>query len=196
MSIFELLFGLRGRINRMQWWMGTLGVLSVAATVFMLWNTWLADYALPSEPTQGAQIRLMSSMLIVATLVASVLVWMFLALAIKRIHDHERPGLWALAYALPPLLTLVAPNIITQALAALTLAWALIDLGLLPGTGPRHLPQDDNIDDFDVDDHDSGHDVITIRSQPAEAVAANDTADIEVGEWPGVDRASTFGRRA
>jgi uncharacterized membrane protein YhaH (DUF805 family) len=147
--LYQLLFGFQGRINRAKFWLGAavycslyfvlLGpVLSVAAHLFRLpdqlsiWDSW--------------RIIGFVSMLI-ATLVAAF--WSALAIGAKRLHDRGKRGAWMLVFLLPWWIynavasgrfddrTKEWPAWIATDLwvaAIVVLLWAVVELGLLPGT--------------------------------------------------------------
>lgn len=82
-EIIELLFSVEGRISRSAWWKGTLSVYAL---------TGFAAFII---------IRLLSQPVIYWVFVFPVAFWMFLALAIKRWADINRPARWAILNFIP-----------------------------------------------------------------------------------------------
>jgi uncharacterized membrane protein YhaH (DUF805 family) len=147
--LYQLLFSFQGRINRAKFWLGAavycslyyvlLGPLpSVATRLFRLpdqlsiWDSWRI-------------IGLVG--MLVATLVAAF--WSALAIGAKRLHDRGKPGEWMLVFLLPWWIydavasgdidhrttewpAWVATGLLVAAIVVLL--WAVVELGLLPGT--------------------------------------------------------------
>ncbi len=85
----SLLFSFHGRINRLQYWLGTLGVgLGGALLVFVL--ALLLGVAAPFDRDLGLQgFAALGLIVIVVCLLAS---WCGFALQVKRFHDRNQPG--------------------------------------------------------------------------------------------------------
>lgn len=208
MSIFELLFGFQGRINRAQWWLGQLTALGLAAIFFTIWSGWIASYGLSAEIIKSSppstQIKILSSMLVVGMIISSTLVWMLFSLAIKRAHDREQSGWRALAFGLPFLFAIVLPNTATQTFAALTLLWYVVELGALSGSqfhnayGPATTRDDESLDHVDPLDLSLAENIerSLAGGRKARSPETAGSDDLEIGEWPARDRPATFGRRA
>ena len=100
MTATQLVFGFRGRLKRLPWWiatiLATLG-LGVAAAIFGM-------------PGPSAFLLL---------LIVPPLIWIAIAVQVKRWHDRDKSGWWFLINFLP---------IIGQ-------LWVLIECGFLRGTG-------------------------------------------------------------
>ena len=109
MSVTQLLFGFRGRLDRMPWWIATilanLGLGIVFAMIFGI-------------PRPSVLFLL---------LLAPPLVWISIAVQIKRWHDRDKSGWWFLMNAVPIIGWL----------------WVLIECGFLKGTtGPNRFGDD------------------------------------------------------
>ena len=101
----HLFFGFDGRINRGKYWAGVLTLAVIQAIV--------AGVARDSAGTGLA---------IWYALVVLVLIWPYLAIAVKRWHDRDKSGWWVLIALIPIIGWL----------------WALIETGFLLGTdGPN-----------------------------------------------------------
>jgi uncharacterized membrane protein YhaH (DUF805 family) len=88
-SILWLFFGFRGRINRKAFLLGGLAMLVV--TMFVLYRVTLAE-----QLAQG--LDFWSTILAVVIFVS---LWCQAALAAKRLHDMNQPGLFAVTMFIP-----------------------------------------------------------------------------------------------
>jgi uncharacterized membrane protein YhaH (DUF805 family) len=136
-----LLLSLKGRIARLQFWMGTLilGVIRFAAPYLIVAIVGLSERAV-----------------LLAILVAFALAYPSYALMAKRFQDRDKPGLLALALIVPfytvnllytfRVFDPLDPPPIAQALDAIILIialWFLVELGFLKGTqGPNRYGPD------------------------------------------------------
>lgn len=132
MSIGALLFSFRGRINRLPYWLVSLAMLTVMATVFAL---------------VGVSGVWRSAMFLLLLLIPSI--WIGVALSTKRLHDRNKSAWWlVIFYVLPGILEGVEEFAgdagIVLLIASLALSiWALVELGFLRGTpGPNHYGPD------------------------------------------------------
>lgn len=92
MNIINLLFGFDGRIRRLPWWLGTIAVEIVVAVLNQLFGIPLDTAPAPMTPR------------IVSLVITIVSLYPLMALAVKRLHDRDRPG----TTALPLLLAFLA----------------------------------------------------------------------------------------
>lgn len=122
MTNLQILFSFHGRIRRLQWWLGSLvaGGIVVAiavALVFVMGAIYGDVDAVPPEVE-----TILGAVLVVGY---GVLVWVQMALGVKRLHDRDNSGWWMLLSIVP--------------LGSLAL---LVMLGFLDGTqGPnKHGP--------------------------------------------------------
>ena len=96
-----LLFSFDGRIGRRTWWLwGAAAMIGLAIYLTVL----LRVAGLSKEVTDGV--------------VNLLLVWPALAISVKRWHDRDKPGWWALVAFVP----------------VIGWIWVLIENGLLRGT--------------------------------------------------------------
>lgn len=151
MGLFGLFFGLRGRANRMQYWIGAI-LANIAASFTMQMSGMLMVLAPPSE---GTLLPAMGVGAFVLLGVALTNLWVSIALTVKRLHDRGRTGWIALVSLIPAVAmgwvvgaALRSPQGILgvvemiMPVLMITLAVGLyffIDLGLLPGVeGPNN----------------------------------------------------------
>jgi uncharacterized membrane protein YhaH (DUF805 family) len=140
----DLLFSMRGRINRLHYWLGNFGV-GFAGAVLM--------FAISSIAI-GAGKAASIPMLLVLVLLFGVMGWCGVALQVKRFHDRGQSGYWSLLpfIATVPLWTTFFGGVFTdapfKAIAGDLATWVgvltlinfglFINLGCLAGTnGPN-----------------------------------------------------------
>lgn len=128
MSFSYLFFSFNGRIPRSSYWLGSLGlslaVLLIIAVAMVLNTELLLVLVLP-------------------------VVFCGAALAVKRLHDRDRTGLWILVfYFVPGILDRIARvtgdvDILFWLASFAIGVWALVELGFLRGTpGPNRYGPD------------------------------------------------------
>lgn len=110
LSVPQILFGFRGRVPRKAFWLyGVLGPLLASVMLQML---------LGIIGVSDRRIEALTTLL---------LVWPCAAVSVKRWHDRDRSGWWALVYLIP----------------LIGVIWTLIANGLLRGTvGPNRFGPD------------------------------------------------------
>lgn len=150
-GLFSLLFSFNGRINRLQYWAGTLGV-SVGAVLLIFFLALLTGAAAPIDKQAGLQGAALLLLIIGLTGILSG--WAGLALQVKRFHDRGQPGWLALLPILPMmgLMTAIVGGVTSGQTAAelapslqvyVLALWAInlfffVNLGCLAGTaGPN-----------------------------------------------------------
>jgi len=106
MQLKSLLFSFNGRINRLPYWVVNL--------VLMGWGSLFHQLTGPYGPDSP----IMMSTALLATINFTFVVWIWLAVQVKRFHDRNKSGWWALINLIP---------IIGQ-------LWVLIECGFLQGT--------------------------------------------------------------
>jgi uncharacterized membrane protein YhaH (DUF805 family) len=146
-GLVSLLFGFKGRINRAQYWYGSLGVGFGAVLVLVL----VGFIAAPqSGLSKEAALQAAPMMLLLMGLVGLVAGWAGLALQVKRFHDRNQPG-WLTMLPMLPMFGLMSslvggvlaghdPSQLAASVQPYMLAlWAInffffINLGCLGGT--------------------------------------------------------------
>jgi uncharacterized membrane protein YhaH (DUF805 family) len=118
------LFSFEGRINRARYWLGTLvmlGWMLLIGWVTYIWLQFVADGRLPAGRTSihfgadeflnlfdPASYHSLSRGDIVPIVINAVgtpvLLWFYLAISIKRLHDRDRSGWWMVPFVLLPFL--------------------------------------------------------------------------------------------
>jgi uncharacterized membrane protein YhaH (DUF805 family) len=111
MNYQQLLFSFNGRIRRLHYWMGAIGIGVVYAVVMTVLMMLMRNGGIMS--TIGG---------IIGLVVLIAIVWAGLALQIKRWHDRDKSWVW-IFISLIPLVGAI---------------WALVECGFLDGTpGPN-----------------------------------------------------------
>ncbi len=138
-----MLFSLRGRIPRRDWWIGQIGLALLTtigfAVIYARSYPGLGLEALGEQREPPAAVALDLLML-----------WPTIALAVKREHDRDGSGWLSLGLVLGSALLGYLPDIApglpawteTASTAAIfgALAWLLVTLGVLDGTpGPNRF---------------------------------------------------------
>ena len=125
-GVIHLLFGFTGRIGRARYWLGQL--LQWAFLLVVVFALAIVD-ALDPAVLESDAARITVTIVLVAVLV--IILLSQLALSVKRAHDRERTGVWAI---LMLFLALFVPFLGI---------WLLIWLGFLRGsTGPNQYGPD------------------------------------------------------
>lgn len=114
--IIALLFGFQGRIPRQPYWMGQIGVFIACQMVIFASKSMRGRLA--DDPHAGGMIALslVGSLTLLALMLA--LIWISIALVVKRWHDRGKSGVWALLGLVP----------------ILGWTWQFIECGFLEGT--------------------------------------------------------------
>lgn len=140
MSLLQLLFGFKGRIGRLQFWMA--GLIQFVALVGLVWFTVVNVF-------MSGQLSQMPAAVLFLLLGMLVLIWSGSAIYTKRLHDRNKGAIWLLAVYVPavlPTLTLflgdsapISP-VLASILSIISSLWILIELGCLRGTdGPNRF---------------------------------------------------------
>lgn len=152
MHVLNLLFSFHGRINRAQYWLGGLGA-GFLGTLAIFFAAFIV------APHSGVKPDPMAQTLLTLGAFAPVMfamTWAGLAIQVKRFHDRNRSGWFALAPLIPGLVMtstliggvlvnapaeLVVPKLVPWiGLGGLVNLAVFVDLGLMPGMdGPNRF---------------------------------------------------------
>ena len=151
MGLLSLLFSFNGRINRAQYWLGSIGVSVVGVMLFFAIGM-SAVMSMVGASSDAERMRALSGIGLMFP-IALIMCWIGLALQIKRFHDRGRTGWFVMLPA--AVTTPMFWTAITQALSGASLQqieatmqpfqialWVIqigffIDLGCLPSVGPN-----------------------------------------------------------
>ncbi len=98
MGLLPLLFSFNGRINRAQYWLGTIGV-NVVNWAFMLMLAGSSAATAGKDPT--AALAAASAQMAIVFPVSMAVAWIAMALQVKRFHDRGQSGWWSLLPVAP-----------------------------------------------------------------------------------------------
>lgn len=129
MNFTQLLFGFNGRIRRTTYWLAAIGAGFVLTTVFWILLFMVGGGAAlamrgaaNASSAAGAGLGVVGFVLILAYFVA--IIWISLALQIKRWHDRDKSGVWVLINLIPLIGGI----------------WSLVECGFMDGTmGPNRF---------------------------------------------------------
>ena len=113
MTIAQILFSFKGRINRAKYWLIQLLML---VTVFSLFIFGLATGQSDNDPLIGSDPDV--GRIVIFILYGIISTWIGLAIRIKRWHDRDRSGWWVFIELIPLIGSI----------------WAFVELGCLKGT--------------------------------------------------------------
>jgi uncharacterized membrane protein YhaH (DUF805 family) len=160
MSLTDLLFSFKGRINRKPWWLATIAVGAAASVITAVIEVIARSSGHTAVDPATNQIEPTGLLGLAVLAVALANMWIGFALSVKRLHDRDRNGWWLLWQVL---IVLVAVILIVVAiavpeeqrplwyalaggagLAALVISvWLFVEIGFLRGTdGPKRFGPD------------------------------------------------------
>jgi uncharacterized membrane protein YhaH (DUF805 family) len=136
----SFLFGFNGRIGRAEFWLGLLVMFCWMIFVLMLaashgalldatgsFSLGARDvFRLVDPETYRSPSSAKGAILVVKAVGSSLLLWLYLAIAIKRLHDRDRSGWWMLPF-------FVLPGLYDQFSDRLDDFYLVIPLGLIAG---------------------------------------------------------------
>lgn len=153
MGLVSLLFGLNGRINRAQYWLGCI-IAGFGGAMLLFLLTLLTLPSGPPPETPAEVMRLISSMGLSFGLPLFLMGWVGTALQVKRFHDRGRSGLMVLLPLLPVMMIMttviggaISGESYERLLSSITMWFLLlqlinlymfVELGCMPGVeGPN-----------------------------------------------------------
>ena len=140
MSMKQLLFSFRGRLNRKRYWMTVIVTMAVIIVLLLL--------ALVMMREQRFEFAALT--VVILLLLYIPLIWIGLAIGAKRLHDRDKSAWWLLVfYVLPGILSSLGNQmddlgfLILHVVSFAITVWAFVELGCLRGTlGPNQYGPD------------------------------------------------------
>ena len=143
MNLLRLFFSFRGRAGRASFWLVSLAWVVLSLIFGVVWSaTGAADVQVGHDRRVDAAFGLWMLVLLASGL----------AIAVKRLHDRNKPAWWLLLfYVAPPAIETIAElndldsaaTVWLMVLSGALSLWALLDLGCLRGTrGPNRYGPD------------------------------------------------------
>jgi len=131
MSLLTTLFSFTGRLNRARYWLASAAV--VVAVLICIGIAFAIDLATPAK-------------VVLFLLLFVALIWIALALAIKRLHDRDKSAWWVLMFYLAPsILQTIGQDTTGSTRSVLMILigtgisiWGFVELGFLRGTAGRN----------------------------------------------------------
>ena len=131
MSMKQLLFSFRGRLNRKRYWMTVIVTMAVIILLLLL--------ALVMMREQRFEFAALT--VVILLLLYIPLIWIGLAIGAKRLHDRDKSAWWLLVfYVLPGILSSLGNQmddlgfLILHVVSFAITVWAFVELGCLRGT--------------------------------------------------------------
>jgi len=140
MSMKQLLFSFRGRLNRKRYWMTVIVTMAVIILLLLL--------ALVMMREQRFEFAALT--VVILLLLYIPLIWIGLAIGAKRLHDRDKSAWWLLVfYVLPGILSSLGNQmddlgfLILHVVSFAITVWAFVELGCLRGAlGPNQYGPD------------------------------------------------------
>ena len=111
----DLFFSFEGRINRAKYWLGNLGLILVEIVLYNI------------RADMMRNLGFSMAGIVISAAIRIVMIWPYVAIGVKRLHDRDKSGWWVLINLVP-----VIGNL-----------WYLIQCGFLKGTeGPNKFGPD------------------------------------------------------
>jgi uncharacterized membrane protein YhaH (DUF805 family) len=144
MSMTDLLFSFKGRLNRKPYWLATIAIIVIVIVLV------LGAIIMDEDAVIGiVDAPSISGLLIVLLILYIPLAWIGLALAAKRLHDRDKSAWWVIVfYVIPTILNFIGDRaggagIILSLISLGITIWAFVELGCLRGTvGPNRYGPD------------------------------------------------------
>lgn len=86
------LFGIQGRIGRLQWWGGQAILLAIIVVAIVFLGLSFGSRSQPAIRSYAGQNDL--SFLLAALAVYALCIWISVAITVKRYHDRDKSGFW------------------------------------------------------------------------------------------------------
>jgi uncharacterized membrane protein YhaH (DUF805 family) len=140
MSMTQLLFSFRGRLNRKSYWMTIIATMAIIVLVLLLALSMLREH----------RFEFAAFTVVILLILYIPLVWIGLAISAKRLHDRDKSAWWLLVFYLLPGILSSAGNemgdvgfILLHIISFAISVWAFVELGCLRGTpGPNRYGPD------------------------------------------------------
>ena len=160
MTLTQLLFSFKGRINRKPWWLSSLGAGFAASLLTAILEAVARSAGETIVNPVTHQFEPTGIFGLAISLIALVNAWIAFALSVKRLHDRGRTGWWLLWQILiivvAVILIMVAitvpeeQGLLWYALASAAIlaafaisVWLFVQIGFLKGTeGPNRFGPD------------------------------------------------------
>jgi uncharacterized membrane protein YhaH (DUF805 family) len=162
------ILGVKGRYNRLQWWMTQLAIFAILILTTLLLGLSLSEISEPTE-IKPPSVSIALSLLVVCV----ITFWLNLSASIKRYHDRGKSSWWFLIVMVP----LIGP------------IWQFVELGFLGGDAGNN--------EYDLDDSFEQSSPYAPRQQQKSAYVEPAPRRAEpAAQRPSYGQKPSFGRRA
>jgi uncharacterized membrane protein YhaH (DUF805 family) len=131
MSMTQLLFSFRGRLNRKPYWMTVIATMAIIVLLLLLALSMIREH----------RFEFAAFTVVILLILYIPLVWIGLAISAKRLHDRDKSAWWLLVFYLLPGILSSAGNemgdvgfILLHIISFAISVWAFVELGCLRGT--------------------------------------------------------------
>jgi uncharacterized membrane protein YhaH (DUF805 family) len=140
MSMTQLLFSFRGRLNRKPYWMTIIATMAIFVLLLLLALSMIREH----------RFEFAAFTVVILLILYIPLVWIGLAISAKRLHDRDKSAWWLLVFYVLPGIFSTAGNemgdvgfILLHIISFAISVWAFVELGCLRGTpGPNRYGPD------------------------------------------------------
>ena len=132
------LLNFRGRAVRLRYWVTSLVALLMIVLAFLL-TIWSTRFT----PITPLNTSIFLTLAVLAFAIFVLMIWLFVSVLVRRLHDRNWSGWWAI----PVLLASLVPNLLDRVedvrlevelplltVLAIISLWSLVELGFLRGT--------------------------------------------------------------
>lgn len=144
MGLVSLLFSFKGRVNRTQYWLGTIGV-NIAHWIAMVVLSSAAAVTAVQMKSPAAALAALGSQLALVLPVSMAAAWIAMALQVKRFHDRGQSGWWTMLPMAPVLFVVMnvgtaiaeqwSPERLVGSMGLPLMAFLLIGFGMFVNLG-------------------------------------------------------------
>ena len=140
MSMTQLLFSFKGRLNRKPYWMTAIATMLIIIVLLLFALILIREH----------RFEFAGLTLAILVILYIPLIWIGLAIGAKRLHDRDKSAWWLLVFYAAPGILSTAGNrledvgfIILHVISFAISVWAFVELGCLRGTpGPNRYGPD------------------------------------------------------
>src|SRR5262245_61613481 len=96
MPISQILFSFRGRLNRQPFWLTTLAMVVIAVILILI------VFMIAGGAILTGDLSALGGAALLLVIIYIPLLWVSLAIGIKRLHDRNKSGWWIVLFWIVP----------------------------------------------------------------------------------------------